>query len=260
MKKIITIVVSVLLLIPFVVKADMIKPDIFYNKNSVVGGTVEESILFKLESVKLDNFTIEYDPKFLSITEKDVEVIYNDKNILADGKNGSVKVENGKIIVNVTNIPEVQTGVDWDLGVDSTQYYMRLKFTAIGAGETKISTDNYAFFPTKATVKIAEKECPTCEKCDSNNAVGAPDTTEPSEPTDTSDAKDTTGKEVTKPTKEEKRNKDLFFYISLGANVVLLLALIIVIAKKRPKMAPAVENTPVTSETPEVQPEPENKE
>ena len=36
MKKIITIVVSVLLLIPFVVKADMIKPDIFYNKNTSI--------------------------------------------------------------------------------------------------------------------------------------------------------------------------------------------------------------------------------
>ena len=261
-KKIITILVTAFLLIPFVVRADMVKPEIYYNRNTVVGGTVEESIILGLnrdEWKKLDNFTIEYDSKKLSITSKDIEVIDKGKNIIADGNNGSVKVEDGKVIINVTNIPESNPGIDWDLGVDSTQYYIRVKFTAVGAGETTINTSNNstAFYPTRATVKIAEKDCPVNS---STNCVSSDEGSDTTEAATTSEAKTNEATNETKkeenPPKEEKRDKDLLFYISLGANALLLVLLIIVlIAKKKPK----VEAAPVVQETTPA-PTEENKE
>ena len=73
MKKILTAVLALVLLLPIIVRADATVLSTYYNHSTTVGGKVEESIVFgshEVDGRKLSNFVIEYDTSYLSKYKK----------------------------------------------------------------------------------------------------------------------------------------------------------------------------------------------
>ncbi len=206
-KKILSLLLAIVLFIPVFAKADMIKPRIYYTDKTVVGGIVKETVVLYDEGFTFNDLTVTYDANYLYIDKSDVKVILMGKNILEDANNGTVELSEGKVTVSVKNVPKIDLGIDGDLAVNSTAYYVELSFKALKEGNSEIKTEqNTSFYPTiaKVAVKGGNEEAKPEEK-----------------------------KEEVKPAKEEKKNKDLIMFISLGANAVLLIALILVAVKKR---------------------------
>ena len=246
MKKLLTLLVSILILLPIVVSADMVKPKVYYNHQTVVGGYIEESLVFPNEGIKKSNdFVIQFDTNYLSITEKDVKVINYGKNILDDSNNGTVKVEDGKVIINITNIPEERPGIDWDLGVESTAFYIRANFKAIKAGETKISTSQQlAYYPTIAKVTIEENNCPETKPSESvTNCVPSNQTVD-DEPKE--EPKEDIAEEpnIIEPVEYDNCDDEaavsfIFFILLIISGffnlVLLILLIVLLIVKRKPK-------------------------
>ncbi len=90
-------------------------------------------------------------------------------------------------------------------------------------------------YPTDHTVTIV-----------SNNCLVADDT-EPVTPGEPSEEGTDIEGEM-KPVKEEKRDKDLILYCSLGVNAILLVALIVSLITRKKKVEPAPTPAPVVDE------------
>ena len=264
-KKIVAILLAIVLLLPMVVNADAWVPNIYYNHTTVVGGSVEESIIFTgYDITKFDNITVEYDKEYLSITPKYVQIIVSGQNILEDSSKGSVNVEDGKIIIIVTDLstkPNSHPVADEELGWDSAQSYISLKFTALKAGNTTIKAPNKGYYKL-AKITIEEKNCPVpAEAEDPSEPIGSSDTTEPVEPEGPTPEEDDS-KEKAKPVTEETNNiKEILFYCSLGLNALLLiLVIVLVLTKKKKKEEKPVEVAPVETVPTEAAPTQEQAE
>jgi hypothetical protein len=235
MKKILTIIVSLLILLPVVAFADAWVPSIYYNHTAVVGGTVEESVVFAdYDITTFDDITIEYDKDYLSITSKDVQIIVNGEDILTDSSKGSVKVEDGKVIIKVNDLTTTPThAVDAELGWEGANH-IRLKFTALKAGTTTIKAPNKGYSKI-AKIKIEENSCPKCvkedcPKCIDKECPKCPDTY----------SYNITPEPIEYDNCEGAVGVSIIFMLLLGIsafiNLVLFITLIVVlIVKRKPK-------------------------
>ena len=233
MKKIIGLLLAVFFILPMTVKADMFKPSVYYNENVLIGGIYEVDIVFGPLSMPLNEYMITYDPEYLTIDESNVKLFYQGSNILTDSSVGTVKIANGKITIQVPDKPQekVIEAVDWDLAVDSTNYYLELQFTALKSGTTRINTvESLQFFPLTVTASISDTNIETI----------------PSDTEQKSDSK-ISNDEKTAGEKTESENNDLLLYCSLGFNALLFALLVIVLIKKK---SPKTESKEVTPETP----------
>ncbi len=225
MKKIIAILLAVVLLLPVFAKADVVPMVEHHNSKVMVEGEVEVHFDIKFYDFDYD-LEITYDKDFLEISKDMITLSKTESSIIVNDERQTVKnkfevtIEEGKIKIK-TNITKDQGIFDSDVVPPEINF----KFKALKTGKTKISFNGQNVLgPIDAEVSIVENNCTTANKENT--------------------------------TKEEKKDKDLFFYISLGCNAVLLLALIVVATKKSKKkeVAPAVE--PVSAPVPEVSQEP----
>ena len=226
MKKILTAIIAVILVLPFVVKADAVVVHTYYNSKVMVDGEVEVHI--PCSYITDYELTITYDKNYLSTSKDRVTVFPKTSIVNTDGKDGTVEnkfditYEEGKITLKGKF--NEQKGV---IG-DAANPEINIKFTALKVGTTKIKIGGHVLYENETTeIKIVENTCSGISSSDDG------DTTEPSTPEPAPEPKDKDEVEEVKPAKEEKRNKDLVLYISLGANALLLIALIIVAAKKK---------------------------
>lgn len=232
MKKVFTIIISLLILLPIVAFADAWVPNIYYNHTTIVGGPVEESVIFNnYDITKLDDITIEYDEEYLSITSKDVQIIVNGENILEDSSKGTVKVEDGKVIIKVNDLSTTPThAADAELGWEGSNH-IRLRFTALKAGNTTIKAPNKGYSKI-AKITIEENSCPKCidkecPKCPDNDIAPEDPDVFYHEPIEYEDCDGAVGVSI-------------IFFVLLGIsafiNLVLFITLIVVlIVKRKPK-------------------------
>ena len=208
MKKILGVLLVSLLFMPFVVNADRIDIDTFYNRKVIEEGEVElNTILKDVPNENVIKYT--YDPTMLSITNE--MITYRGQNNL-----DCIKVENGTITLKKGELP---VGID-DVGMP----YLNLRFTALQEGTTKISIDfgaSYIYPSSEIAINVLKAEKQTAP-------VEENDKAEPEKPV-----------EPEKPAEPEKpkadKNKDLLFFISLGVNILLLAIIITLIVKNKKK-------------------------
>ena len=218
MKKIIVLLLSIMVLAPICVMADLAPINTFVNRNTVVDGEVELYI-----STVFDQDTeleIAYDETMLKVDESMVSINHPTTVKLVNGGPNTVnnkldvKVESGKIII--------KTKMDRPEGVagDIEDPYINVRFIAIKAGTTdiKISSKNNSLIKQPSTITIKEK---SCGNNDSNEEIT------------------TTGEETVAKKEDTSKNdgKNIVFYISLGINVLLFIALIVsIVTRKKPKV------------------------
>ena len=238
MKKIVTLLIAVVLLIPMVVKADMLVVHTYYNSKVMVDG--EEEVHIPVDYLSDYELEITYDKAYLE-TSKDMITLSKPTSIVIE--NDERKTVNNLLEVTVADGKiSIKAKVFQDQGVvgDMPNPEINLKFKALKVGTTTIKIGGKLLYDNETTkITIVEKSCPATTE--------EPSTTEPAaeEPASSGNSE---VKEETKPAKEEKRDKDLFLYISLGANALLLIGLIIVALKKNKKVEPVaspVVETPV---------------
>lgn len=234
MKKLLYLALIVIMIIPFTVKADMVKPTVYYNENVKVGDIFEQDIVFGNESYPINNFVIVYDTDYLSIDKNNVKIMYHGVNLIEDDPNvGTIEILGGKITINIPNKPEKDIeAIDWDLGVDATGFYIELQFTTLKAGTTTVLTENStSFYPSSVNVNISNNSCSSSE-----------DTKEPvviSPNEDNTEKTDTTGAVEEKAnSKNNDSSNNVPLYISLGVNALLLGTTVVLLLKRKKKEEP----------------------
>ena len=194
------------LVLPVVVKADIIFVNTFYNDKVTVGEEVVVNTVLELEYYP-GKFEYTYDPTMLSITKE---------NVTTPGGSDTVDISNGKITIVVYENGPIDT---YGRG------YVTLKFTALKSGTTEIEPflgSGYTSIPGKLTINISE----VSSNCKEAQLV------EPT-PTDTTEKTDVKEESTTK--KEKSDNNDILIYVSLGLNAVLLISNIVTAVKMRKK-------------------------
>ena len=203
MKKLFWAVLAFVFMLPTIVKADMGPMQLYHNDTVTVGEIYEANFVMGYGASPFENFTIEYDSNYLSIDKDHVAVVFEGSNILKEGE-GTVEISNGKITINIVELPEGRKEIDWDLAVESTAYYVEVQFTALKAGTTTVTADlPLTYFAKPAVVNIKE-----------NSNKEAND-------------KNETNKDTAKEEEKKCSSNDLALYISLGANGLLFILLII---------------------------------
>lgn len=204
MKKLLLALLTFVLVLPVVVKADLVHLNSFSNDNVTVDDEVVVNTIINFEYFP-HQIEYTYDQNMLSITK--------DK-ISTPSSSDTVKIENGKITINL-----LEHGPIEEYGMP----YVTLRFTALKAGTTEIEPflgDGYLAVPGKHKINIKAKD--VAEPVEQEEKPNEEVKEEPKEET----------KEVTK---EEKKCDNLFLYISLGLNVLLLILLVVVLLKKNSK-------------------------
>ncbi len=221
MKKLLSVLLLIVLMIPMVVKADTIYTHTYYNDNVMVGGEVVVNL--KLYYDTNYSFEITYDSSMLK-TSKDMINIAFDKTLIYDEKTENtveeinpfdVNVEKEKITIN-TSMKAPHLLDDYDGG-----QYLTIRFVAIKEGTTTIDfvTGN-AEVLNNPEIKITKSgDCST---------ITCPETEECNCPKQDCDC-------PVVPEKENDNNCNLWLYCSLGLNALLLIVLIIVAATKKKK-------------------------
>ena len=229
MKKIITSLAIAILLLPFVVKADLLVVKFSGTKKVAVGGYYQLTAVQDGYSQEIKEMVLKYDKDYLSIKKEDIVVYFKGDEVTSKVK---ITIEEGSISIKTEEkFPENPSPA---IGDDGTTTVI-LPFKALKEGSTKINFQGASYIcgggPCNQDYEV---------KIEKNDIIECP----------------TTKEETKEPPKDERKDKDLLFYISLGANGVLLLTLIVVAAKKSKKkeVAPAVE--PVSAPVPEVPQEP----
>ena len=203
MKKLLLAVLALVLMLPVAVKADVIYLNSFYNDNASVNTEVVVYTTANFEFYPHE-ITYTYDPSMLSITKE---------NVTTFGSSDTVEINNGKItIVVYENGPIEEYGIP----------YITLRFTALKAGTTEITPNlgkDYSSLPEKIKINISE-------------ASSEDKKTEVTEPTEKTEPVVTIG---ATEEKSESSCNDILLYVSLGANALLLIALIAVLLKGKKK-------------------------
>ncbi len=212
MKKIFVFLLLMTLVMPIVVKADMEHIYTYYNKELLVGGQLEVHIPLLYD--KEYNFTVNYDSSMLKTDNSMITI--NEETYLANENGNDNPVEKSNLIqANVENgkatIKVKMTDSCCTVGDKGTPI-LTMKFTALKEGETEVEIYNGPDVISWPKVTIT-----------SNSSKDNGDTKEPV--TTTGDSNENNNK------KEE--NNNILLYSSLGANVALLGALIVVILKNK---------------------------
>ena len=241
-KKIIVLIVSIFLLLPIVVNADMIQPKHYFNDNVSVGEVFEDNIVF-YEPTTLNKFEIDYDSSFLSIDKENIKIMYLGKNILQMGY-GSIEIESNKVLITVSELPNIQLKIDEDLGIVGGNFYIEMQYKVLKAGSTSIKTPQEgSFYGSIVKITINEKvsdetDCISIGEYEDKFEDTKEKIEEAKE--EYKEKVDSTISKVEKKIEETKNDKakDLILLISLGCNAlltILLIILIIVLICKRKK-------------------------
>ncbi len=261
MKKYLILLLSLVLLIPTVVRADAITISYHHNRKVVTGGYLELTITPGNEDRTINEMAISYDTNMLSISKSDITVSVCGMEVLGNPeapKDGlTVGISNGKISIKA----DKPIGYPTCLG-GPQNVVIGLTFKALKAGKADVTIDAKNYFCNGGScedivipvnVKDPDFKCP-----EPTNCVTAAE--EPQEPTEEPTEKPEEVKPVTNEEKKEEVKQDnTLLYISLGANVVLLLGLILaLVLKKKPEPVPApvVVPEPTPEPTPAPTPEP----
>ena len=233
-KKIITAVIALVLVLPIVVNADALQTNTYYNRNLVAGSELEINIPISLD--REFNFVFEYDPEFFSITENAIGREFT--------KPTDYKNENGKLSFKYkVETPQIQ--------LDPIQPYLNMRFNVLKSGNTTIKNLTSGLITsTELTFSIKEAKCPPAAGQNAQITPSEETAPTPEEPTEPVNPDET---ETIIPLKDEKQDKtkELIFYASLGANAFLFIALIVsLITRKKNKPVEPVK--PEEPEKPEV--------
>ncbi len=236
MKKLLSALLLIVLMIPMIVKADTIYTHTYYNDNVMVGGEVVVNL--KLYYDTNYSFEITYDSSMLK-TSKDMINIAFDKTLIYDEKTENtveetnpfdVNVENEKVTIN-TSMKAPHLLDDYDGG-----QYLTIRFVAVKEGTTTI---DFAVKNGKVlnnpVIKITKSDdcssisCPEVKECNTEEK----ECNCPKQDCDcpTSSAKD-----------DSNSNNSILTYCSLGLNALLLIALIIVVITKKKQSTVAKSN------------------
>ncbi len=207
MKKLLLLLVIPILLLPMIVKADMLEIIPYYNSNVVVGGELEVHIPVNFEEKY--EVTVQYDSKILKIDENSITI---SKPTYEKSENDKCSTFNNVKEVSIKDgVATIKTFMYDDHGciIDgSSRPEINLRFTAINKGEARVDFNaGPATLIGSVVANVTEVE----------NAKQ--ETAEPTEKVETIGAskKDTTN--------------EIVFYCSLGLNAILIITLPL-IAKK----------------------------
>lgn len=246
MKKILLVLLLPILLLPMIVVADAFPLSYYYNKNVLVGGELDISIVHNSVKTPLKSLEITYDPTMLSINKEDIFVSCMGVNV-TDSTDLSITMETGKITIKTEKSlePIGYAGYDQTLTI-------WLTFKALKEGGTVVEIEGYGILnPGMLHVDLlpnSKGECKcdnSCPSCDSVTTPIKPKEETKKEPKeefgDDNVEIETTNDKETKNTdtlkKTDSKSDNTFFYGSLIVNVLQLIAIIIliVVSKKKNK-------------------------
>ena len=262
MKKYLVLLLSLVLLIPTVVRADAITISVSTNRRVVVGGYYEVTVGingFDLKNRTINEMVFTYDTDKLSISKSDIIVSVCGQDVLSDPKANKdglvVDISNGKVKIEAKKSIGSSECVQLGDNPSNQLIAVHLEFKALKAGEAMVELDaGYSLgggpvedMNLSVEVEDSGIKCPeqTVTDC-------IPAEEEPKEPQTTDQPKEE-AKPTTEETVKEEKNDNLLLYISLGANAVLFLGLILaLVLKKKPEPviapAPVVEPVPTPVE------------
>ena len=247
MKKYIVLLLSLVLFIPTVVKADTIPVTIYNNENIVVGGDLEISLTIKdPTSKKIGEIEFLYDESMLSISKSNIQIfdcgtdIFTNKDASKDGL--TITIANGKVGIKA----DKDIGVKGCIG-EGDDAYLRLKlnFKTLKSGTAKVEIQSQAAYTyggggllTTITANVKEPEVKPSDNTDCVTATEEPSGEPVDEPEEAKPV-------IVEEKKEEVKQDNTLLYISLGANAVLFIGLIFaLILKKKPEPVPQPAPTP----------------
>lgn len=212
MKKVLSLLIMTVFLLPMLVKADMLLIYPYYNSKVVVDGEAELHLVLQ-ENYEY-SFDILYDSNYFDISEENITTNMPKSVVVESG--GPKEVAN-KFDVTVTKGKiSITTKINANEGIgDSAKPEVDIRFIALKEGSTTISVNGRGVMPVEAKISIVEKKCPAANECEK---------TEDTKPVD--ENKD--NKVV-----ESKNNNDLYLYISLGVNILLIISLVFVALKRK---------------------------
>ena len=209
MKKFLFVILTVLLLLPMTVKADMEQIIPYYNSNVVVGGELEVHIpvTFGKEydiTANFDSKVLKIDANSVTISKPSYQKANDDKCDTFDNVKG-VSINDGSVTIKALMYNDFGCVIDGDSRAE-----INLRFTVIGKGEARVDfvgKEGTLIGPAVANAtEIKKEEKETTETNEKVETVGA-------------SKNDTT--------------KDIILYSSLGLNALLLVTLPIVAMKKK---------------------------
>lgn len=213
MKKVLYYLLALVMILPLTVKADLIYVNSFFNNNVSVGEEVVVNTMINFEYFP-HQIDYTYDSSMLSITKD---------SITTPGSSDTVKIENGKVTIVIHESAPLGS-----YGYDS----VRLVFKALKSGTTEIVPflgDGYSSVPGNLTINV--KNTVINNKEEKEQVPNEPTKQEEStETTKTNESEKTTGSTDVDDNKKESSN-NIPLYISLGANVVLLVSTIALLLK-----------------------------
>ncbi len=200
MKKILTILIAILLILPSFVFADAIHTYSYYNHNAVVGGELE--VIIPMYVNMEYNLELKFDKEYLSTA----------KDMVAMNKDGAedlleVNVEEGKLTI------KAKKTIPSNVVNDNPNPYLTIRFKALKEGNVKIEINGRNPGDFIEDVEATITKLP----------VEKEESPEPTEPVETIGSIEKT---------DNESNSNLPLYISLGCNALLLIAFIIVVIFK----------------------------
>ena len=235
MKKILSVLLLAILMIPMVVKADAYQPEFGYNSNIVVGGELQFTLGLYSPYYGLDKTTIEYDTSLLEIDKSRIEIEACGTDLI-DSDDLHLTIENGLItIYSETALLDGCLFGTYEHMATATLHFNTIKS---GTAKIKLNNDHYMcggvdcdeeFLTPKVVIKDPDCSSLITEPKDlENNCSNCPETEECNCPKQDCDC-------PVVPEKENDNNCNLWLYCSLGLNALLLIVLIIVAATRKKK-------------------------
>ena len=231
MKKLFSILLIMVMLLPITVKADRYYSTSYHNRNVVVGGEVEVST-----TIPTTNSTYKvvysFDPDKIEVKKGKISTNFGDEVSMPDPETGElvkakaikdITIEEGKVTIEINAYPAI--------AIESySPDALNVRFNSIEEGTSEIGisfvgADAAEAVPSKLSINARYADCSTTEE--------KPDEQEPTEEEPKEEEKD---KEENKETANEETKKtytDLFLYISLGFNAFLIFILIKVLMSKK---------------------------
>ena len=252
MKKILSILLVMVMVLPVIVKADVYPPEYYYNSNIVVGGELQlELKLNDFYYNEVDETKIIYDETFLKIDKSNIKIyacgadVTNHSKVKLIVSNGEITISSeGKLFLGCT-------GDD-----PSTKAIIRFTTIKEGTAKVKLTNDHYMCGggPCGDIILESVVKSPICPNtADTNSVVPKEEvkqetkeelneetTEEPKEEFGDDNVEiETTNDKETKKTdtlkKTDSKRDNTLFYISLIINVLQLIAFIVLILLNKKK-------------------------
>ena len=161
MKKYLIALISVMMLLPMAVHADVTSGFYTTNNHVMVGGYKEINI-FGIEGNKVNltlrEINIEYDPNYFSITKDDITVMncayetINKNDIIFTSSNGKISIKSTK------DVASEYCHATWT-------FKIHLDFLALKSGKSDIKLNGlYIMDDSPISTTITEPICPKCEE------------------------------------------------------------------------------------------------